>query len=252
MKIAIVGATGTGGSATARAAQAAGHDVIALSRATGIDLHTGRGLLEGLRDADVVIDTSNAFPIGIDTDLVEGFAQVTNRLVDACRQARVSRLVYLSICNVDDPVFDQFDYYLAKRAQEEVLNATDLPHTIVRSAQWMEFALNPSAVTQTDTDVYAEDWLIQPIAVATVADVLVDAATSDPRDRQIAGPEQVRIPDLTRSLLASTGDPRPVTATPPSLAALAEGVLLAPHQAELLGPDVAGWVTSHQFPSHHA
>ena len=41
MKIALVGATGTAGRATAHAAQQAGHEVIALSRATGVDLHTG-------------------------------------------------------------------------------------------------------------------------------------------------------------------------------------------------------------------
>ena len=48
--------------ATAHAAQQAGHEVIALSRATGIDLHTGEGLAEALNGAQVVIDTSNAFP----------------------------------------------------------------------------------------------------------------------------------------------------------------------------------------------
>lgn len=246
MKIAIVGATGTAGSATTRAARAAGHEVIALSRAAGIDLHTGAGLVHGIRGADVVIDTSNPVPATAGTDVVEAFADATSRLVEACRQAGVARLVHLSICNIDDPVFDHFDYYLAKRSQEKVLSETDLPHTIVRSAQWMEFALNPGAVTQTDNDVQAEDWLIQPIAVATVAHVLVEAATSDPRNRQIAGPEQVRLPDLARAVLESTGDTRPVIATPPSLPALAEGVLLAPDEAELLGPDVAGWMTSHQ------
>ena len=61
MKIALVGATGTAGRATAHAAQQAGHEVIALSRASGVDLHTGEGLAEALNGAQVVIDTSNAF-----------------------------------------------------------------------------------------------------------------------------------------------------------------------------------------------
>ena len=39
MKIALVGATGTAGRATAPAARQAGHEVSALSRATGVDLH---------------------------------------------------------------------------------------------------------------------------------------------------------------------------------------------------------------------
>ncbi|TRV78503.1 NAD-dependent epimerase/dehydratase family protein [Streptomyces sp. 130] len=249
MKIAIVGATGTAGRAATFAAQQAGHEVLALSRATGVDLHTGAGLVEGIRGADVVIDTSNAFPATGDADLVATFADATDRLIAVCKQVGVQRLVHLSICNIDDPVFDQFDYYLAKRAQEQALNKTDLPHTIIRSAQWMEFALNPGAVTQTETEVRVEDWLIQPVAVTTVAQVLIEAATADSRDRQVAGAEQVRLPDLARALLEATGDARPVTAAPPSLPALAEGVLLAPPGAELLGPSVNEWVGSQQNPA---
>ncbi|HAY86195.1 MAG TPA: nucleoside-diphosphate sugar epimerase [Micrococcus luteus] len=245
MKIAIVGATGTAGRATTLAVQTAGHEVLALSRATGIDLHTGAGLVEGLRGAEVVIDTSNAFPAD-GQDLAGVFADATGRLLAACEQAGVPRVVHLSICNIDDAAFDDFDYYLAKRAQEAVLSDFEVPHTIVRSAQWMEFALNPSAVTQTDADVRAEDWLIQPIAVAAVADVLLEAATQDPRDRQIAGPEQIRLPELTKQVLHARGDTRPVATTAPSLPALTQGVLLAPAEAELLGPDVSTWVASQQ------
>lgn len=58
MKIAIIGATGTAGRATTRTARQAGYDVITLSRATGIDLHTGEGLTSALDGADVAIDTS--------------------------------------------------------------------------------------------------------------------------------------------------------------------------------------------------
>lgn len=77
MKIALVGATGTAGRATAHAAQQAGHEVIALSRATGIDLHTGEGLAEALNGAQVVIDTSNAFPTDPSASLVDTFSDVT-------------------------------------------------------------------------------------------------------------------------------------------------------------------------------
>ena len=242
MKIAIVGGTGTAGNATTRAARAAGHDVTVLSRSTGVDLHTGIGLLDGLKNVEVVIDTSNPFPVRADQNVIDTFAEATGRLVAASGQAGVQRLVHLSICNIDDPAFDAFDYYLAKRAQEATLATSHLPHTIVRSAQWMEFALNPGAITQTETEVHAEDWLIQPVAVANVAEVLVEAASSDPRDRQVSGPEQVRLPDLARCVLQARGDTRPVIATTPSLPALAHGVLLAPQGAELLGPDVATWI----------
>ncbi|MDO4883594.1 MAG: NAD(P)H-binding protein [Rothia sp. (in: high G+C Gram-positive bacteria)] len=241
MKIAIVGATGTSGRATALAAQRAGHEVVALSRASGVDLHTGEGLAQALRGADTVIDTSNAFPASSDTSLVDAFAGATQRLVEASQQAGVQRLVHLSICNIDHPAFDDFDYYLAKRAQEKVLAASSLPHAIIRSAQWMEFALNPTPVTQTETEVKVQDWLIQPIAVDTVAEVLVQAAET-PRDRKIAGHEQIRLPELTQAYLHAIGDHRKVTAVAPVVDELTEGIMLAPEDAELLGPTVAQWV----------
>ena len=117
MKIAIIGATGTAGRATTRSARQAGYDVITLSRATGIDLHTGEGLTSALDGADVAIDTSNPFPVSADADLVATFRDATARVVRACQHAGVDRLVHLSICNIDDPAFDEFDYYLAKREE---------------------------------------------------------------------------------------------------------------------------------------
>lgn len=236
MKIALVGATGTAGRATAHAAQQAGHEVIALSRATGIDLHTGEGLAEALNGAQVVIDTSNAFPADPAASLVDTFSDVTKTLEKACQHAGVQHLVHLSICNIDHPAFDDFDYYLAKRAQEKVLEDSSLPHSIVRSAQWMEFALNPAAVTQTESNVKVQNWLIQPIAVETVAKVLVQAAAKSPRNRQIAGPEQIWLPELTQTYLHAIGDRRKVSVADPVLDALAEGVLRAPRMQSYLGP----------------
>ena len=46
MRIAIMGATGLVGSALVRAAQAAGHDVIALSKESGVDVLQPEGLAD--------------------------------------------------------------------------------------------------------------------------------------------------------------------------------------------------------------
>ena len=46
MRIAIVGATGLVGSALVRAAQAAGHDVSALSKESGVDVLQPEGLAD--------------------------------------------------------------------------------------------------------------------------------------------------------------------------------------------------------------
>ncbi len=60
--------------------------------------------------------------------------------------------------------------------------------------------------------------------------------------REIAGPEVVRLPDLTRRLLERRGDRRRVRAVPAVVAALGEGALLAPADATVLGPTVEGWL----------
>ena len=244
MKIVVVGATGTAGVKTVESAKRAGHEVVALSRATGVDLHTGAGLLEGMAGGDVVIDTSNPFPTDPDMSLVEALPAATARLAAAAAQAGVGHVVFLSICNIDSPVFDHFDYYLAKRAQEQVVRQSDVSSSIVRSAQWMEFATNPAAVVFQDDRVVVQDWLIQPVAADSVADVLVQASVERPKQRQIAGPEPIHLPELTERLLRAEGDTRPVAATEPSLAELATGVLLAPAGAELIGPGPSEWLRS--------
>ena len=71
---------------------------------------------------------------------------------------------------------------------------------------------------------HAEDWLIHPLAVA--------------------GPEQARLPELTRTLFEAHGDGRQFVTAPQSLQAFGDGMMLASAWAELRGPDVAEWVAT--------
>ena len=222
MTIAVVGATGTAGSR--------------------VDLHTGQGLVDALRDVSVVIDTSNPMPEEDDADIVGTMSEATANLVSACTEAGVRHLVFLSINNIDAPVFDDFPYYVAKRGQEQVLQDTAFPATIIRSSQWYEFATNPSAVTFYDGRIEVQDWLIQPIAVDTVAEILVDAAEHKPAMRLITGPDRIRLPELSRSYFEQQEDPRPVHAVAPIIEELGTGVLLPPDDAERLGPTIADWL----------
>lgn len=242
MRIAVIGATGTAGSRTTAAAQRLGHDVIEISRSTGVDLLTGAGLTEALAGAEVAIDTSNAFPNEPDTDPVRALEGATRNVVEACRAAGVEHLVFLSICNIDDPVFDEFPYYLAKRAQEQVVRQSSLAATIVRTTQWHEFATNPAAVMFDGDQVTVQDWLIQPIAADTVADALIESASTRPSALVLTGPESIRLPELTARVLAARGDLRQVVAAEPGLRPLAEGALLAPEEAEVRPPGIARYL----------
>jgi uncharacterized protein YbjT (DUF2867 family) len=131
----------------------------------------------------------------------------------------------------------------AKRAAERIVLDSPIPTTIIRSTLWHECATNPAAVVFNDREVLAEDWLIQPIAADTVADVLVEAALSQTRmPRTITGPQRVRLPELVAKLLARRSDGRRIRTVSPVLTALAHGVLLAPDHAIPLGPDIETWL----------
>lgn len=244
MKIAVIGATGTAGSRTAAKLRQKGFDLVEVSRSAGVDLVTGTGLRQALEGVDVAIDASNPIPKDGGLGLHEALTAATGNVVDACVEQRVARLVFLSIIGIEDPVFDGFPYYVAKRAQEALIAGSPLRSTIVKTSQWHEFATNPAAVTFGDDEVLVQDWLIQPVAANTVADVLIETALdgTPPAQKLITGPERIRLPELTARLLARRGDPRPVRSVPASLAELAEGVLLAPDQAVVREPDVDTWL----------
>lgn len=244
MKIAVLGATGTAGRHVTAAAQRAGHETVALSRATGVDVHTGEGLAGSMSGSDVVIDVSNPFPTAPDADLIEVFVAASARVAQAAQAAGVQHLVHMSICNIDNPAFDDYPYFLAKRAQEKAVRDSGVSCSIVRSAQWYEYAMNPGAVTEHADRVEVEDWLIQPIAAASVAEVLVETALDRRPWREVAGPAPVRLPELTGLYLDAIGDPRTVVPAPPAVPELADGILLAPEDAELHGPDAPAWATN--------
>ena len=246
MKVAVLGATGTAGSRVVRRLKAEGVSVVEVSRSRGVDLVGGKGLADALAGVDAVVDASNAFPADESRGLVETLTAATRNAVDACAARGVARLVFLSILGVENPVFDDFPYYVAKRKQEEIVGNSGLDATILKTSQWHEFATNPAAVTFRDDEVLVQDWLVQPVAADTVADVLAREATSPPSESvvSITGPEEIRLPELTGRVLETLEDRRPVRATEPALAALSDGVLLAPEYAEVVGPDVDTWLGS--------
>lgn len=242
MKIAVLGATGTAGRQVLDAAQQAGHQTVGLSRASGVNVHTGEGL-EGMSGSEVLIDVSNPFPSEPDANLVDVFSAASTRVAKAAYEVGVQHLVHVSICNIDKPAFNDYSYFLAKRAQEEAIRDSGISHSIVRSTQWHEYAMNPGSVTEHTDQVDVEDWLIQPIAAASVAKVLVTTAQDRTPWQEISGPSPMRLPDLTALYLAAIGDDRMVVSVPPVLPELAEGILLAPRAADLYGPDASNWAT---------
>ncbi|WP_037577573.1 SDR family oxidoreductase [Phaeacidiphilus oryzae] len=249
MRITVLGATGTAGSRTAEALRERGAEVVEASRSRGVDLVGGEGLAEALRGADAVVDASNPVPAAgsASPEVVEAVSRATRNVLDACAAEGVGHLVLLSIIGIEQPVFDGFPYYLAKREQERLVASGPVRPSIVKTSQWFEFATNPAAVEQSGDEVVVQDWLVQPVAVDSVAAVLAETALGEPLGPVpllLTGPQRIRLPELTARLLKARGDARPVRTVPPRLPELAEGVLLAPDSARVAGPDVDSWLAS--------
>ncbi|MCA2240969.1 NAD(P)H-binding protein [Mycobacterium sp. WUMAC-067] len=247
--IAVIGATGTAGSRVVARLRSRDVAVVEISREQGIDLFSGPDLCEALKGVDVAIDVSDPVPPE-PVDVSQALATASHNIVGACATQDVQRLVVPTIAGIDHPEFDGIPYYEGKRAAKNILLDGPVPTTIVKSTQWYECATHCDAVSCDGDEVIVEDWLIQPIAADTVADVLVEAALGQSHTpRTITGPHPIRLPELTSKLLAQQGDSRQVRAVRPAVAALANGVLLASGHAVVVGPDVDTWLQTLAPPS---
>src|SRR6185436_12691925 len=86
--------------------------------------------------ADVVVDVSNA-PVWDDDPVREFFTTSTRNQLSAERDAGVGHHLAVSIVGADR--LPDSGYLRAKVAQEEEIEAGDVPYTILRATQFFEF-----------------------------------------------------------------------------------------------------------------
>ncbi|RYE51885.1 MAG: SDR family oxidoreductase [Hyphomicrobiales bacterium] len=208
MRIVVAGGTGLIGERVVRLLQEQSHDVVVVSRSTGVDLETGKGLAEALVGAEVVVDVA-------DTPDLEGqaplrfFDRSSKNLAAAELHAGVQHHVGLSIVGVDRL---ESNYFWAKTAQEAIFRNASVHHTIVRSTQFFELVNRVlHATTGLDT-VRLPPALVQPIASDDVAEALSQLAVLPALNAtiELAGPEQIPLSELARLMLSAREDPRPV------------------------------------------
>ncbi len=213
MKIVVIGGTGLIGSKTVAILREGGHEVVAASPKRGVNTVTGEGLKEAIAGAQVVIDVSNA--PSFDPQVVLEFFETSGRnLVAAEAAAGVRHHVTLSIVGTDR-VPGQ-GYYLAKVAQEKLIEDSGIPYTIIRSTQFLEF-LGSIADASTDGSVVRiAPGLLQPIAADDVAAVVAEVAFANPRNGivEVAGPERAPFNEIIARYLKAVGDPREVVKYP--------------------------------------
>ena len=135
MKIAVAGATGRLGRHVAEVLTERGHQVVARSRATGVDIITGSGLEAALDGAEVIVDAATS-PSPEEQAATEFFVTAARNLQQAGVRAGVKRAVVVSIINTDKFTGG---YGAAKIAHEDAWRSGPIPVQIVRAAQFHEF-----------------------------------------------------------------------------------------------------------------
>jgi uncharacterized protein YbjT (DUF2867 family) len=205
VRIEVAGGTGLTGRLVVAAAGAAGHETVVLARSRGADLLTGSGVLAALAGVDTVIDVTNA--PGSSRDASVGFfGPATTTLLGAEREAGVGHHLALSIVGIDRV---PFGYYDGKVLQEQLIRDGDVPWTVLRATQFHEFAeqLLGRAV---GPFVPVPRMRSQPVAVREVAAELVRLAVAGPVGLapDLAGPEVLWMPDLSRRVVHALGPRR--------------------------------------------
>lgn len=243
MTIAVIGGSGFLGAKLVGALRNSGHEVLAASPRAGVNSVTGEGLAEALVGADVVIDVTN--PPSLDGDLAMEFFQASGRnLIAAETAAAVAHHIVLSIVGVDRLAGG---YFRAKFAQEELIRASAIPHTIVRSTQFFEFIDQIiSYGTQGDTVRLPRAYL-QPIAGDDAAAALLDIASAAPLNGtvEVAGPAAIELVELASEWLSAREIPRTILADSCALyfgAALEARSLIPGLDARLAEQTFADWL----------
>jgi uncharacterized protein YbjT (DUF2867 family) len=216
MKIVVIGGTGLIGSKLVSKLGEHGHEAVAASPNTGVNTLTGEGLAEALEGASVVVDVSNA-PAWEDAAVMEFFKTATGNLLAGCAAAGVGHHVALSVVGTER--LTESGYFRAKLVEEQLIEDSGMPYSIVRATQFFEFMPRVADEATEGSVVRLPPAPIQPMAADDVASAVGRVAVGAPVNAtvEVAGPEEFRLDELIRGMLAKRTDPRTVIADPKAL-----------------------------------
>jgi uncharacterized protein YbjT (DUF2867 family) len=251
-KIAVAGATGRVGRHTVEVLEAAGHDVVPISRTSGVNVVTGEGLSEALEGVDCVVDAATVSESDQEA-ATDFFTAAARNLQEVGARAGVQRIVVVSIIGTDRFTTG---YIAAKIVHERAMQSGPIPVRILRAAQFHEFVPQLVEWGRQGDVIYVPQMRTQLVAARTVAEALADLAngstpapeTSAATISEIAGPREESLVDVARLLAARRGDSVRIEGVSdpadPIHALYASGALLPGPDAILAGPTFEQWLDS--------
>ena len=211
MKIVVIGGTGLIGRNLVSILRDQGHEPVVAARSHGIDAFTGKGLASALNNSDVVVDVSNS-GYARASDMVRFFEGSGITLLAAELLANVAHHVVLSA--VGTGALQHVGYFRAKHAQEELVRASGMPFTIVRSAPFFEFLYNIVDTGGSGNQIRVPPVSMEPVSAYDVAAMLAEIAVAQPENAivEVAGPDRYLLHDLAEEILVANEDLRDLKA----------------------------------------
>jgi uncharacterized protein YbjT (DUF2867 family) len=257
MRIAVAGGTGRVGRHVVDVLSERGHEVVPMSRTTGVDVFTGSGLMEALTGVERIVDAVGGVPEGMDDAAAQDkeaaaafFTTAARNMQQAGERAGVRLAVVVSIIGTDKLTTG---HPAAKLDHERAWLAGPIPVRILRSDIFHEFVPQLMGWGRQGDVVYVPRMRTQPVAARTVAEALADLATTGAGDGpapgsigEIAGPRVETLIDLCTMLADKGGDPVKLESvtdpTNPDSALYESDELRAGPDAILAGPTFAEWL----------
>ncbi len=244
-KVAVAGATGRLGHHAVDVLRERGHEVVPISRGSGVDVITGEGLGAALDGVGLLIDAATSpTPEGA----AEFFATSVPNLQQAAADRGVEGILVVSIIGTDH--FD-VGYNAAKVLQERAHLEGPVPARILRASQFHEFVAELVEWSRKGDVSYVPQARSQLIAARSVAEALadlVDGADSSPVGKpiaEVAGPRAESLVEVARLFAAHNGnglriEPGEWPDDPEGL--YPGGALLPGPVAKLAGPTYEEWL----------
>jgi uncharacterized protein YbjT (DUF2867 family) len=249
-KIAVAGATGRVGHHVVHVLEERGHDVVRMSRSTGVDVITGEGLAEVLEGVDCVIDAATG-PSPDQQEATAFFTTAARNLQEVGERSGVKRIVVVSIIGTDRFTAG---YGAAKAAHEQASLGGPIPARILRAAQFHEFVAQLVDWGKQGEVSLVPEMRTQLVAARTVAETLADLATGpDPAPgsagtaiSEIAGPREESMVEMAKLIVERRGDDVRIEAvsdpSDPDRELNVNGGLLPGPGATLAGPTFEEWL----------